>query len=172
MASASWYWRTSAPAVNHLRAVSTSLLCGLSRLTRSLDRLTTQGFVERSRSVSDLRKTYPTARDHARRAPRLARCVRRLWPRWTAPHSSEHHRQEYTAPHKMRPYPSLPLRFQRDAHQPRGLPPHRGDGGMSGIAAMIFLMIALFLYFIPAIIALDSKLLNSGSVLIVNTTLA
>ena len=37
------------------------------------------------------------------------------------------------------------------------------EGGMSGIAAMIFLMIALFLYFIPAIIALDSKLLNSGS---------
>jgi hypothetical protein len=43
---------------------------------------------------------------------------------------------------------------------------------MSGIAAMIFLMIALFLYFRPAIIALDSKLLNSGSVLIVNSTLA
>ena len=33
---------------------------------------------------------------------------------------------------------------------------------------MIFLIIALFLYFVPAIIALDRKLLNSGSIFIVN----
>jgi hypothetical protein len=55
----------------------------------------------------------------------LARCVRRLWPRWTARHSSEHHRQQYT-------------------------------------------IVALFLYFVPAIIALDRKLLNPGSIFIVN----
>jgi hypothetical protein len=35
---------------------------------------------------------------------------------------------------------------------------------MSGIAAIIFLILALFLFFVPAIIALDRKLLNFGSI--------
>jgi hypothetical protein len=39
---------------------------------------------------------------------------------------------------------------------------------MSGIAAIISLIFALFLYFVSAIIALDRKLLNSGSILTVN----
>ena len=39
---------------------------------------------------------------------------------------------------------------------------------MSGIAAIIFLIFALFLYFVSAIIALDRKLLNFGSIFIVN----
>ena len=39
---------------------------------------------------------------------------------------------------------------------------------MSGIAAIIFLIFAPFLYFVSAIIALDRKLLNFGSISIVN----
>ena len=47
--------------------------------------------------------------------------------------------------------------------------PHQvGRRAMSGIVARIFLIIALFLYFVPAIIAVDRKVLNSGSIFIVN----
>jgi hypothetical protein len=46
--------------------------------------------------------------------------------------------------------------------------PHQVGRAMSGIVARIFLIIALFLYFVPAIIAVDRKVLNSGSIFIVN----
>jgi hypothetical protein len=39
---------------------------------------------------------------------------------------------------------------------------------MSALAGIIFLIIGLFLYFLPAIIAVDRKLLNTGSIFIVN----
>jgi hypothetical protein len=39
---------------------------------------------------------------------------------------------------------------------------------VSALVAIVFLIIGLFLYFLPAIIAADRKLLNAGSILIVN----